>query len=125
LQTPPVQSLFDPQLLPTGQVRFCPQPAPQSTSVSMPLRTPSAQVGSWHVPFWQLVLPQSSPTRHSFPTAHRRPSAVHMLPPQSTPTSDPFRIPSVQVACGQFGQLDALAAGVELEALAAGGARRS
>jgi hypothetical protein len=71
-------------------------PPPQSTSVSLPFFTPSAQPDAWqmaavHTPFWQSV-----PAVQVLPAAHRLQVVV---PPQSLSVSPPFFAASEQVAC--------------------------
>jgi hypothetical protein len=70
---------------------------PQSTSVSLPLLTPSEQLGGWHCPPPHTLLVQSLPAVHVCPTA-QSPQAA---PPQSTSVSVPFFTPSVHVALWQ------------------------
>jgi len=69
---------------------------PQSTSVSAPFLTPSLHVAAAQVPdvALQLEVEQSLPTVQLTPT----PQALQEPPPQSTPVSAPFRIPSEHVA---------------------------
>jgi hypothetical protein len=64
---------------------------PQSTSVSVPLRTPSAQVGVWQ------TFPEQTPPAQSDATAQPAPSVHvgHIPPPQSTSVSGPFSTPSL------------------------------
>jgi hypothetical protein len=76
------------------------QPAqlpPQSADDSLPLRTPSEQLGAWqnpplHTPLAQsLLLPQASPAAH----------AAQAPPPQSVSLSAPFSTPSLQLPAWQ------------------------
>ncbi len=64
---------------------------PQSTSVSPPLRTPSAQVGAWQRPPVQTPLSQSVPPPQPSPAGQ----PAQAGPPQSTPVSVPSRTPLV------------------------------
>ena len=71
-----------------------PQVPPQSTSVSDPFFTLSAQVGTWQVPPTHTWLLQSVGTRHPRPELQ----AGQAAPPQSMELSEPFCTKSVQVA---------------------------
>jgi len=66
---------------------------PQSTSVSVPFRTKSAQVGAWHVAL-HTALVQSAPALHVLPFGHE----AQVPPPQSTADSSPFWMASEHVA---------------------------
>ncbi|WP_248354746.1 hypothetical protein [Anaeromyxobacter oryzae] len=95
LQAPLAQSPLEAQVLAVpqrGQVV-----PPQSTSVSVPFLTASAQLGDWHEPDAQTPLEQSRPRTQALPSAH----AGQAPPPQSTPVSAPSRIPSTQVGVVQ------------------------
>jgi hypothetical protein len=59
---------------------------PQSTSVSVPFRAPSLQVGAWQTLPEQTEVTQSVPARQCLVTAHR----PHAPPPQSMSVSAPF-----------------------------------
>jgi hypothetical protein len=63
---------------------------PQSTSVSVPFFTLSAQPATRHRPELQVPLMQSRSTSHAWSDSH----AAHESPPQSTPVSPPFLTPS-------------------------------
>jgi hypothetical protein len=67
---------------------------PQSTSVSVPFRTPSEH--DTHVPLSQRPDRQSPGTVHVLPSSQPGHS-----PPQSTPTSPPSIVPFVQLALRQ------------------------
>jgi hypothetical protein len=69
---------------------------PQSTSVSAPLTTPSAQPWPWQSPLVQTCPSQSVPAVQTLPAAHAGQS-----PPQSTSVSLPFCTVSVHVAAAQ------------------------
>jgi hypothetical protein len=64
-------------------------------SVSLPLRTPSPQVGAWQTPL-QTLLVQSAGALHPLPGTQ----AVQ-APPQSTSVSVPFFAPSLHFASAQ------------------------
>ena len=70
---------------------------PQSTSVSVPLRTPSPQLGAWQTLLVQTPLVQSAPVLQPWPG----PQSGHTGPPQSMPVSAPSCTPPVQVGCSQ------------------------
>jgi hypothetical protein len=89
LQYVVAQSAAAMQPLPTGQPAQLP---PQSRSVSVPLTTPSLQVGTAHVIAVHTPLAQSPPTLHPRPSPHAMQS-----PPQSTSGSLPLATPSVHV----------------------------
>jgi hypothetical protein len=88
-QTRLMQSLPVPQLSPVSQSGHA--PPPQSTSVSVPLSTPSVHVAGWQAPERQWLLWQSDPTKHAAKSAQ----GEQVGPPQSTSVSPPFRTPSV------------------------------
>jgi hypothetical protein len=67
---------------------------PQSTSDSVPLLTPSAQLGCWQVPLVQTPLEQSP----GAPQARLGSQATQAPPPQSTSVSVPFLTLSPQPA---------------------------
>jgi hypothetical protein len=91
-----VQKRFGPQSVPDPHP--CPaahwvgQDPPQSTSVSVPLRTPSVQLGAWQVDPMQEPESQSLPEAQCSPWVQR----LGQLPPQSTSLSEPFAAPSEQ-----------------------------
>jgi hypothetical protein len=89
VHTPLAQSLPTRQTLADAQVGQV--PPPQSTSVSAPFFTTSAQVGVWHTLPVHLPLWQSPLTAQALPLAQ---SDVQ-LPPQSMSVSVPFLTPSV------------------------------
>jgi hypothetical protein len=68
---------------------------PQSTPVSMPFFTPSAQVGAAHVEATQTPLPQSMDSAHGSPSSQL--PGGQTCPPQSMATSEPFCTPSWQL----------------------------
>jgi hypothetical protein len=70
-------------------------PPPQSTAVSVPFLTPSAQPAVWQIPLLHTLLAQSDAALHFLPVAHR---AHAVFPPQSTSVSPPFCTPSLHVA---------------------------
>ncbi|MFN7134483.1 MAG: hypothetical protein ACK4N5_20550, partial [Myxococcales bacterium] len=74
-----VQSAFTAQVPPVAHLLL--HDPPQSTSVSLPLRTPSLQVGAWHTP------PEQTPETQSFAVEQPAPVPhfVVQLPPQSVP----------------------------------------
>jgi hypothetical protein len=80
---------------------FCAQVPPQSTPVSAPFFTLSAQDGATQEPLGQLAEAQSVPDWQSLPTTH-----LGHEPPQSTSDSLPFFAWSPQDADWQtpFGQ---------------------
>ena len=86
-QFPLWQSVPTLHILPFAHAGHPGPPPPQSTSVSVPLRTPSLQVGAWQV--WlaglHTRLVQSDPKRQCLPTAH----GGQVPPPQSTSVSIP------------------------------------
>jgi len=96
-QYPDAQSLFGPPGVgplalhepPGGQGGQVP---PQSTSVSVPLLTPSLQPEPAHVPELQIPLSQSGPMAQSWPGVHVEQSG----PPQSTSVSVPSTMPFLQ-----------------------------
>jgi hypothetical protein len=65
---------------------------PQSTSVSLPFLTESAQLELEHLPAVHTPLTQSVPMEQTLPDTH-----AEQLPPQSTSVSLPFLKASVQV----------------------------
>src|SRR5690554_632885 len=81
-QYPLPQSLF------VGSVSVRPPPEqpgqlpPQSTSVSLPLCTPSLQLGAWQMPFVHTLLWQSMAPKQPAPSGH-----AWQPPPQSTSVS--------------------------------------
>jgi hypothetical protein len=60
---------------------------PQSTSDSLPLRSPSVQLGAWQTLFAQKSVVQSLAMVHALGGSQ----AGHPVPPQSTSVSLPFR----------------------------------
>jgi hypothetical protein len=96
---PEVQSAGAAQERPSWH--FVAHDPPQSTSVSLPFRNPSAHVGAAHslVPGLQKSVAQSAATAQPCPLAQvcGTASARHAAPPQSTPVSLPFLKPSAQV----------------------------
>ena len=79
------------QSVETAHVLFAMQaphaPPPQSTSVSVPFFTRSAQPAFWQTLVVQTPFKQSVPAPHTLPAAHRR----HVVgPPQSASVSPPF-----------------------------------
>jgi hypothetical protein len=72
---------------------------PQSTSVSLPLRAPSVQVGGWQSPPVQMPLAQSPAAPHAWPLAQR--TQFGAGPPQSTAVSAPLCTPSAQFGTRQ------------------------
>lgn len=84
----------------------CPSPhfgqavPPQSTSVSVPLVTPSVQIGTWHV---LTTAPEHTPLLQSVGWSHFLPSAhaLQFAPPQSTSVSFPFWTRSVHTGALQ------------------------
>jgi hypothetical protein len=89
-QTECAQSVPSKQPAPAGQTGQLP---PQSTPVSVPLRTLSVQLGAAQVPFVQTLLEQSTATKHRLAVPQRR----QVPPPQSISVSLPFLTLSVQV----------------------------
>jgi len=75
------------------------QDPPQSTSVSLPFLTESAQVGARQVPLVHTPLMQSEPDEQVTPSAHFLVGA--QPPPQSGPVSVPFLTASEQVGVWQ------------------------
>ena len=94
LQEPLEQSPPTLQVLPAAQGG---QGPPQSTSVSEPFFTMSAQLGGWQVPAEQTPFWQSVPARQDFPSGQDGQAP----PPQSTAVSLPFFTPSMQLATWQ------------------------
>src|SRR5690606_40831470 len=91
VHTPASQSPSDRHTLKSGQRSHPVSSPPQSTSVSLPLRTPSSQVGAWQTPSEHTPVAQSEPAAQTPPTAQ-----PPQGPPQSTSVSPPFTRPSVQ-----------------------------
>jgi hypothetical protein len=90
----PVQSAATLHLLPGAQpLPIVLQSPPQSTSVSLPLSTPSMHVGAWHDAPPHTPLVQSALITHCFPSPHGA-----QEPPQSTSVSLPSWFASVHVA---------------------------
>lgn len=73
VQRPLAQSLLARHILP--EAHFWHTPPPQSTSVSVPLRTPSLQVGAAHRPLMRLVPAGQThmPAEHTAPDGHADP----------------------------------------------------
>jgi hypothetical protein len=76
-----------------------PQVPPQSTSVSVPLRTPSVHDGPT-----QTFPVQLAPATQSLVAWHPTPMAQggHVPPPQSVPVSAPFATPSEQLGAAHL-----------------------
>jgi hypothetical protein len=72
-------------------------PPPQSTSVSSPFFTASAQLGAAQTPAVHTLLWQSAAPAHSLPV----PQSAGQVPPQSTSVSIPFFTMSLQVGAAQ------------------------
>jgi hypothetical protein len=100
-QTPEVQSAGTAQERPFAHLLG--QEPPQSTSVSVPSLTPSAQPAASHRCVEALQTPevQSVGAAQPSPFAHVFPWATQVVPPQSTPVSVPFCSPSVQLGVAQ------------------------
>jgi hypothetical protein len=117
-QKPLAQVAFMAQVVPSGAAQTLPRQAPleqsrlmvqvfpaeqggqgppQSTSVSVPFLTRSAQLGGWQVPEEQTPLTQSVPPWQVLPSGH----GAQIPPPQSTAVSLPFFTPSAQLAAWQ------------------------
>jgi hypothetical protein len=95
LQVPLEQSEPTRQVLPVAQGGQTP---PQSTSVSVPFLTASAQLAAWQLPAEQTPLLQSEGTAQDLPSGH----GAQVPPPQSTAVSAPFLTPSAQLGAWQF-----------------------
>ncbi len=116
MQSPLRQSLLVRQFLPSWQPS---QLAPQSTSLSVPLGTPSVQVAATHWPSWHTPLSQSLARLHFWSVVH----FLSQLPPQSTSDSEPSRA-SFSATRFLANAVDALALGA-VAARGAAGAERA
>lgn len=101
-QTRLTQSSSNLHPCPVGQRLVCPAQgkAPQSTPLSLPFLTPSAQLAFWQIPAVQTPSRQSSLWSHFRPVAQRLPCARQSGPPQSRSVSAPFKTMSPQVGPG-------------------------
>src|SRR5688572_33277677 len=106
--TPLVQSVSTPQALPSAQPGHC--SPPQSSALSPPFCTPSLQEILAQVPALgaqNRPAPQSASTPQPAPLPQRS----GQLPPQSSPVSSPFCVPSSQLGAsgtGSSGQSEPL-----------------
>src|SRR4051812_2405592 len=101
-QTPLWQSTAAAQALPLPQSG---QRPPQSTSLSLALRTPSLQLAAWQHesrPAPQPPVPQTPLWQSPGSLQPRAVGQLAQLPPQSTSLSSPFFTPSVQLAALQL-----------------------
>ncbi|MES1171648.1 MAG: hypothetical protein ABUL77_00290 [Bacteroidota bacterium] len=89
-----------PHMRPSAHRRAGAHAPPQSTSVSVPLRSRSVHSGAAQVPFTpHTPLTQSAAIAQAWPSAQRRVGAH--VPPQSTAVSVPFLTVSMQVGTAQ------------------------